>query len=410
MAAPCLSDVESRRTLGRYALVAPLGSGGMGDVHLAVMRGPNHFRKVCVLKCLRSEAQGMQRARELFSKEAFLAARLNHPNIVQTYETGEADGLPFMAMEHLEGQTMRGLLGAVQQMGIRPEPAFWVRIVADALRGLHHAHELRDVDGTPLGVVHRDISPHNIFVTYEGRVCVIDFGAAKLTFQRGRAECRTLTGKLGYMAPEYVTGSEIDRRADIFSMGVVLWEALTHRKMPHAGLTPSECCQVRPSAGGTEHRVDPRLSAIVARALAIDPASRYPTAAAMRDALEEWLERGHEVRTREVGAFVSACFAEERDRMDEALREHMEALPRDVWVGSPSDANLDAMVGSDGVLPGVPAGPPTKPARLELICDEEPPRERETVFTRRRRNRAALVASLTFIAAAAGAGTLFVLR
>ncbi len=330
-----------RDGVAKYDFIARLGSGGMGDVFLAVTHGPNHFRKLCVVKQLRTSVASTARSRQTFSKEGYLAARLNHPNIVQTYEVGEDDGVPYLAMEYLEGQTMRTLFSATRSTAVLPDFALWVRIVADALAGLHHVHEVRDFDGSPLGVIHRDVSPHNIFVTYEGRVCLIDFGAAKLALKRQSVECRTLTGKLGYMAPEYVTGGHIDRRADIFSMGVVLWEALAGKKMPNAGLTPAECCRARPRVSSIERRVDPKLDAIVAKAVDVDPERRYADAEEMREALEDWLQSsGRAPRQGDLGDLVTAYFEEEREKVEAAIRARVEAVPTVHLMGAPSDANV----------------------------------------------------------------------
>ncbi len=335
-----------KRGVGKYEFIARIGSGGMGDVYLALTHGPNHFRKLCVVKQLREGASDA-RSKQVFSKEGYLSARLNHPNIVQTYEVGEEEGVPFMAMEYLEGQTMRSLVGASRQTEVLPDFAVWVRIVADALAGLHHVHELRDFDGSPLGVIHRDVSPHNIFVTYEGRVCLIDFGAAKLAFKSPRVSCATLTGKLGYMAPEYITGDRIDRRADVFSMGVVLWEALAGRKMPNAGLTPAECCLARPRVSSEQRRIDPRLDAIVAKALDVDPERRYSSAHDMRDALEDWLQStARAPRQGDIGDLMTAYFEEDRLRVNAAIRQRVEAVPQVHLMGAPSDADLSLLLDS----------------------------------------------------------------
>jgi serine/threonine protein kinase len=363
---PSRSSVTSQHVrpkgIGKYDFIARLGSGGMGDVFLAVTHGPNHFRKLCVVKQLRANLPSTARSRQVFSKEGYLAARLNHPNIVQTYEVGEDEGVPFMAMEYLEGQTMRTLFSATRQTAVLPDFSLWVRIVADALAGLQHAHELCDFDTSPLGVIHRDVSPHNIFVTYEGRVCLIDFGAAKLALKRGSVECRTLTGKLGYMAPEYVTGGGIDRRADTFSMGIVLWEALAGKKMPNAGLTPAECCRARPRVSTVERRVDPRLDAIVAKATDVDPERRYESAEEMREALEDWLQTsGRPPRQGDVGDLVTAYFEEERAKVAQAVRRRVEAVPRVHLMGAPSDASMsdldESALDSDGANDGYGRGP-----------------------------------------------------
>ena len=172
---------------GKYRWVADLGSGGMGDVFLAVAQGPSGFSKLQVIKRLRPELAQDPEFLEMFLNEARIAARLNHPNIVQTNEVGEQDGEHFLAMEYLEGQslyliTRKALNAATGRADGRPQRmplSFHVHVLAEACAGLHHAHDLVDFDGTPLDLVHRDCSPQNVFVTYEGEVKVLDFGIAK---------------------------------------------------------------------------------------------------------------------------------------------------------------------------------------------------------------------------------------
>jgi len=206
---------------GRYQLLGSLGQGGMADVYLAVARGPLGFSKLVVLKRLRANADDDGRAVQMFLDEARIAARLRHPNIVDTYDVGQEVDSHFIAMEYLDGQPFNRLLKMARASGVHPSA--WVYIVCEALHGLHHAHELRDYDGAPLQIVHRDVSPHNIFVTYDAEIKVVDFGVAKATLNLIETEAGYLKGKIGYMAPEQALGGEVDRRADIFSMGVVLW-------------------------------------------------------------------------------------------------------------------------------------------------------------------------------------------
>jgi serine/threonine-protein kinase len=319
---------------GGFDLIARIGVGGVGEVFLAVTnettkplalrrgQGPS-FGKVCVVKRLLARLSKSQSARRRFEQEACLAARVSHPNVVQTFDVGEVNGVPFMAMEFLHGITMRSLVASANAVGLLPEPTLWVRMVADALAGLHHAHELRDFDGSSLSFVHRDVSPHNIFVTFEGRVCLIDFGMAKLLDGEGPAECRTLAGKPRYMAPEYVARGRVDRRADIFSMGVVLWEALAGQVMPHTELSPRAAAQERPKVSTVAPSVDPALEAIVEKALAIEPMRRYQSARAMQEALEEYLEgAGAPVGADDLSAMMETYAGEERASIEGILQAY----------------------------------------------------------------------------------------
>src|SRR5262245_57312871 len=166
----------------------------MADVYLAVARGPLGFNKLVVLKRLRGHVNDEAQTLQMFLDEARLAVRLNHPNIVDTYDVGREAGSYFIAMEYLDGQPLSRVLKATRQSEVNPTT--WVHIVAEALHGLHHAHELRDYDGTPLRIVHRDVSSHNIFVTYEAEVKVVDFGIAKVTSNLSQTQAGLLKGKI----------------------------------------------------------------------------------------------------------------------------------------------------------------------------------------------------------------------
>ncbi len=279
-----------------------------------------------MIKRLRREMLEQPELVSMFMDEARLAARLNHPNIVRTYEVG-ADVDHFIAMEFLEGQPLNRLRhGRGEPLG----PAAWARIIADALAGLHHAHELRDFGGQPLDVVHRDVSPHNIFVTYEGVVKLVDFGIAKAALNSVRTQAGAIKGKASYMAPEQVLG-DADRRSDVFSMGIVLWEALAGRKL-YTGEMVAVLHRVLhepvPRLSSARPDVDPRLDAIVARALEKDPAARFQTAQEMRDALEGFLaQAGPPVRSEDVGRWLQAAFAEDRERTRRRLQAATEGRP-----------------------------------------------------------------------------------
>ena len=312
--------------LGRYRLFAKLGSGGQADVFLAVARGTLGVDKLVVIKRARSEELGA------FLDEARLALRLNHPNLVHTYEVGQEDGVHFISMEHVEGLSLKELLRRPAARDFAP--AVWLRVIADALSGLAHAHGLRDYDGKPLGIVHRDISPHNLVVSFDGVTKLLDFGIASAA---GAATSGGVTGKVAYMAPEQALG-RADRRSDVFAMGVVLWEALCGRRM-YDGV-PSEGYDAEilrrlavdpvPSLASVLPDVDPELDALVARALDKDPAARFQTANEMRQAIERYLRKaGHVVRELEVGEAMVAAFATDRDEVRAQIREAMARLSSD---------------------------------------------------------------------------------
>ena len=268
---------------GRYRLIADVGRGGMSDVYLAVTEGTEaaaRFQKLLVIKMLKPELSEDSEFVAMFLNEARLAARLNHPNVVQTIEVGEAGGRYFLAMEYLEGQPLHRVLrntDARSRLGLDMR----LHMLIQALAGLHYAHERRDYDGSPLDIVHRDVSPANLFVTYDGHVKLMDFGIAKARDSNSETRVGVFKGKAAYVAPEQARGETVDRRADVYSVGVVLWELLTGRRL-WSGSTQIEMLR-RVVAGDvtTPRSVDPRIPAeleeICMKALAFSREDRYAT-------------------------------------------------------------------------------------------------------------------------------------
>lgn len=333
------------RQIGKYRIIARLGQGGMATVFLCAAAGPVGFNKLLVLKLLKEELAHDEDFLTMFIDEARLAARLNHANVVQTYEVGIEKGHHFLAMDYLDGQPLHALLR--RQTRAQMPLDVHVRILADTLAGLHYAHGLTDFDGTPLRVVHRDVSPQNVFVTYDGQVKVVDFGVAKAVGAANVTESGVFKGKVSYMAPEQAKGAHVDARADVFSVGVMLWEAIACRRLTHR-LTQAEVLAHRMSGAEPSIRevvpdVDPELADICDRAMTNDPQDRYASAQDMRDDLEAYLHRvSPRVGPREVGKLVSDLFVDERERirgiideqMKQLLRETAQALPvpsLDLW-------------------------------------------------------------------------------
>jgi serine/threonine protein kinase len=348
-----LSRASGSIGVGRYRVFASLGRGGMAEIQLASAQGPKGFNKLVVVKRLRPLLADDAAAVNMFLDEARLDARLNHPNLIHTYEFGEERGAYFIVMEFLEGQPLNEILYAIQGPAGKPgrvvSPSVWAKIVSDALAGLHYAHELRDYDGTPLGVVHRDVSPQNIIVTYDGGVKLVDFGIAKASVNAAKTESQVIKGKLAYMAPEQVDGATLDRRADIFAMGIVLWECLTQKRLAtgDARAVLAKIVDMEFQAPSLLNPAVPaELDAIVRRALEHAPADRYPTAQAMREALERF-RRGQPdiVDETTVGSLVSGLFSFEREQIQRQVRIQMAegGQARDLTVADSTPSQRIAM-------------------------------------------------------------------
>jgi cytochrome c peroxidase len=323
--------MSGRKSFGKYQPFATLGSGGMADVFLAIARGPKGFNKLVVIKSLRQQHAKDQSFVDMFLDEARLAARLNHPNVVHTHEVGDLEGEYFLAMEFLEGQSLNKIVEHVKKAGTKLGPVVAARIASDALAGLHYAHELADYDGKPLQIIHRDISPHNLFVTYEGQVKVVDFGIAKAVSSSAQTEVGVLKGKVAYMSPEQAMGEVIDRRTDLYAMGIVLWESLTLEYLVRGESASARLKRLLTSGGvprvsSLVPDIDPKLDDLVAKALDRDPDQRFQTASEMRDALEAWIAgTGAAVRQEELGRQISAMFKSVREEVKKKVRAQMAA-------------------------------------------------------------------------------------
>jgi eukaryotic-like serine/threonine-protein kinase len=321
----------------------------MGIVYLAMARGPGGFNKLVVVKELKPELVEEPAFLTMFLDEARLAARLSHPNIVQTNEVGSDGHRYFMAMDYLDGRSLdRARKRSNSSVSWQLTLPLHLRIICDVLSGLDYAHRLADFDGTPLHLVHRDISPSNVFLTFDGQVKLLDFGIAKTTDSSQETRAGVLKGKLSYMAPEQARGERVDARADIFAVGVLLWEALTGRRLRNANneyeILQSLVIAQQPLASSVNPDVPPELDEICARAIATDREHRYPSAAAFRNELEHFMSKAGVVATsRELGAVLSEMFREDRASTNQLVEAHI----------------ARARSGSDALdLPIIPTAPP----------------------------------------------------
>jgi serine/threonine-protein kinase len=278
---------------GRYRVVGPLSKGGMAELWLALQVGVQGFSRVVALKRVLPSHQEDSQFLEMFLDEARLAARLDHPHIVRIYELGQDGDSYFLAMEFLPGEDLRQLHDVIAAGNLRVTPELAAHLVSRAADALHFAHELTDETGAPLHLVHRDVSPSNVIVTYDGQVKVVDFGIAKAKGNAFHTGANVMKGKLGYLAPEQFTGAPVDRRTDVFGLGILLWELLTNTRLfvrdsAAATMAAASVGEV-PALAGFREDVSPELEAIVQHALAHEPAQRFQTAGEMRDALEHYL-------------------------------------------------------------------------------------------------------------------------
>jgi serine/threonine protein kinase len=315
------------RMLGKYQLIAEIARGGMGVVYLALVRGPGDFHKLVVIKELKPELVEESAYLTMFLDEARLAARLSHPNIVQTNEVGHEADRYFMAMDYLDGRGLDHVRRRSRSAGFGLTLHMHLRVISDVLAGLDYAHKLADFDGTPLHVVHRDVSPQNVFLTFDGQIKLLDFGIAKAADSKHETKAGVVKGKISYMSPEQGRGEKVDARADVFSVGVMMWEALTGRRL-RDGKDEQEklwalVCEDVPRASQIKP-VPHELDEICARAMAWDRERRYATAAEMQHDLERYLaDAGSHVTARDVGLCVSELFRDDRATTNAVIEAHV---------------------------------------------------------------------------------------
>ncbi len=299
----------------RYQPIAQIGRGGMAEVLLAMMDAGCGARRLVVLKRIWPELATDPEFMTMFLDEARLSVRMNHPNVVRTYEVLAHGAEATIAMEYLDGQPLTRVMNRLRGTAELSVP-LRLRILMSVLAGLEHAHTLTDLDGKSLEVVHRDVSPHNVFVTYDGQVKLVDFGVAKTLAASHHTRPGALKGKLAYMAPEQLQPVEVDRRADLFAVGVMLWEMLAGRRL-WQGM--NEVQIVSQLAAGLpfpplpmDAGLPPGLDAICEQALHPNPQYRYQTAAEMEEDLERVLIGSEDSHARNLGRVVSLAFSAER--------------------------------------------------------------------------------------------------
>jgi len=340
--------------LGRHEIVATLGRGGMADVFLAVRRGPYASNKLVVIKRLKGDASGDQQWVDMFVDEARIAMRLSHPNVVSTFDFVAEDDDFYLTMEFLDGQSLLQTLRSVGREKVPLDLHIW--ILTQVLAGLTYAHELRDFDGTPLGIVHRDVTPSNVILTYGGGVKLVDFGIAKVAGAVSVTQNGTMKGKIGYASPEQCLGKVTTARSDLYSVGIMLWEAIAEKRRT-VGETPAAVYQAR--IAGTERPLEearpdvpPLLSKIVRRALAAAPEDRHESAYEFQRELEQYLAtRPPTYGTRALAEFMSAHFARVREAMHRTIESGIAGGARETGSRRLITSETSATISTTGIRP-----------------------------------------------------------
>lgn len=310
--------------LGRYAAIASLGDGGMAQVFLAIQRGPYASNKLVVIKRVKAESRHDPTFQQMFVDEARIAMLLSHPNIVNTYDlVAEGDAL-YLTMEYIEGHSLLETMKRVGRAGVPRELHVW--ILSKVLAALAYAHTLRDFKGSDLGIVHRDVSPSNVILTYRGEVKLLDFGIAKAAGRLSTTHDGMLKGKVRYMSPEQCSRQPVSARSDLYSVGVMLWEGLARERM-HPNATPVQIAEahsrgLRKPIEEAWPNVPATLIEVLRRALAIDPAERYASASEFQRDLQEYLSSlptTTQPGSATLAGLVSEAFAVERAGLRETI-------------------------------------------------------------------------------------------
>jgi serine/threonine protein kinase len=315
------------KRLGKYEILALLALGGTAEIYLARIGGAAGFEKYVVVKCLHDHLADDQEFVKMFLDEARLAAHLDHSNIVQTMELGEHENRYYMVMEFLAGLSLAMVVRRAGERiaGGRVPAPLTLNMMAQATAGLHYAHE-RAINGKALNIVHRDISPQNLVVSFEGVVKVVDFGIAKAEMRETKTRTGTIKGKFAYMSPEQCVAANVDRRTDVFALGVIAWELLTGRRLfkrpsPYETYQAVIDCVVDPPSK-VNVELDPAIDDVIMKAVAKDKDDRYPTAEAFGDALLSYLHhRGKGSGPGDVSRFFDVSFAQEIEEHGARMRE-----------------------------------------------------------------------------------------
>jgi TonB family protein len=352
---------------GQYEILERIASGGMAELYKARRSGVEGFQKIVAIKKILPHLADNEGFIAMFADEAKLAAQLNHPNIVHIYDLGKIDGGGyFIAMEHVEGRDLRAILESARELAMPLPVPLAVYVASKVASALDYAHRRRDADGRDLHIVHRDVSPQNILISYEGDIKLCDFGIAKAASKVSQTESGALKGKIQYMSPEQAWGKPIDRRSDLFSLGAVLYELLTEQKLfrGDSDLTVLEKVRaaVVPAPSSVNSEVPKALDAIVAKALAKEPEERYANASDLLRDLESVLYSYTPAPgSADLAIFLHRLQAEEAAVAEAKAREAARAVPEAEVEPKPKRGKAAPVARRTATQPKV-ATPPPKPA------------------------------------------------
>jgi serine/threonine protein kinase len=362
--------------LGEYHLLKKIAQGGMGTIYLAKRLGVGGFEKTFVIKCMLDSLADDQEVQGMFIDEARLAARLAHPNIAQIYDFGVIDGTYYIAMEHIPGEDLRAIITRLRERNAKIPVPIALRIILDLCAGLEYAHSYTEA-GKPMGIIHRDISPANIMVSYHGTVKLLDFGIAKATSRISATRSGGLKGKLGFLSPEQISDTPIDARADVFCLGITFYLLVANR---HPWRRESEVATMHaivhdelPDPRAFREHLPDEVVEIMTRALERDRDKRFRSAAEMGAALQLALTKiAPGVGSSDVASFMVALFGQEGMEARSNIPNVVDSTPTAVLRSRPS-ASMPAveptMDDEDAASEGAESGPTT----LEMPMFKAPP-------------------------------------
>ena len=393
--------------LGRYEILGQLAEGGMANVYLGRLQGPEGFERIVALKMLKGPSASDPTYLDMLVDEARIHARLSHPGIVQVFELGKHEDTLFLAMELLYGQSLADVWEACHARGVRLRGDVVAWIGARVGEALHYAHEARALDGSEQNLVHRDVNPANVVITYDGHVKLIDFGLVKGKGRRSETEFGVVKGKLAYLSPEQVQGSPIDRRSDVFQLGATLWEISTDRRLFKRETDVETVAAIRDAIVPDPTTIFPEypslLWLVLRRALEREPEQRYATAAQLaRDLDGVARAQGSILQTGTIAEIMSALFAGEREREAAWFKQAMAAQPPEDLATLRPDGPRPRGEDDDAILLDLPyvvalpapPRPPRPPEPTTLTLPEPKRRSIRGVIL-------AAAAAIAFIAAAA---------